>query len=174
MEELQDASIHHMTAKVIAAIKNTKSYEPIYKELQKLVCNPSVDTHDMRNTLEDAIKSAGLETEIRNIVYNLVRTRLSKTDDKNLANKQGAVGTTFKIQFIKFHVIEFRIIGVVFKSIPCCSYHFLLFDFIGKIFFYTLTFIIQIIMIHNTGRSRSTTTIELALGVLVVCSAREN
>ncbi|EDX03800.1 TBC1 domain family member 19 isoform X1 [Drosophila simulans] len=93
MEELQDASIHHMTAKVIAAIKNTKSYEPIYKELQKLVCNPSVDTHDMRNTLEDAIKSAGLETEIRNIVYNLVRTRLSRTDDKNLAIKQGAKPT---------------------------------------------------------------------------------
>lgn len=80
MEELQDASIHHMTAKVIAAIKNTKCYEPIYEELQRLVASPSVDKNDMRNTLEDAIKAAGLETEIRNMIYNLVRSRLEKLD----------------------------------------------------------------------------------------------
>lgn len=80
MEELQDASIHHMTAKVIAAIKNTKCYEPIYEELQRLVASPSVDKNDMRNTLEDAIKAAGLETEIRNMIYNLVRSRLEKLE----------------------------------------------------------------------------------------------
>lgn len=100
MEELQDASIHHMTAKVIAAIKNTKCYEPIYKELQRLVCNPSVDPHDMRNTLEDAIRGAGLETEIRNIVYNLVRSRLSKVDDKSLPNKQTSVGIGEHFKFL--------------------------------------------------------------------------
>ncbi|XP_030383303.1 TBC1 domain family member 19 [Scaptodrosophila lebanonensis] len=82
MEELQDASIHHSTAKVIAAIKNIKRYEPIYKELQRLVCTPNVDKNEMRATLETAIKTAGLETEIRNIIFNLVRTRLGKPQDK--------------------------------------------------------------------------------------------
>lgn len=80
MEELQDSSIHHMTAKLIAAIKNTKCYEPIYNELQRLVASPSVDKNDMRNTLEDAIKAAGLETEIRNMIFNLVRSRLKKIE----------------------------------------------------------------------------------------------
>lgn len=100
MEELQDASIHHMTAKVISAIKNTKCYEPLFKELQQLVCNPAVDTHDMRNTLEDAIKGAGLETEIRNIVYNLVRSRLTRPEEKTQASKQNTVGRPFS----KFHI----------------------------------------------------------------------
>ncbi|XP_022220895.1 TBC1 domain family member 19 [Drosophila obscura] len=80
MEELQDASIHHMTARVITAIKTAKCYEPVYKELQRLACSPNVDPIDMRNTLEEAIKGAGLETEIRNIVYNLVRSRLCKPE----------------------------------------------------------------------------------------------
>ncbi|KAH8241530.1 TBC1 domain family member 19 isoform X1 [Drosophila bipectinata] len=93
MEELQDASIHHMTAKVITAIKSTKCYEPLFKELQRLVCNPTVDTHDMRNTLEDAIKGAGLETEIRNIVYNLVRSRLTKSEEKAQTSKQNSKPT---------------------------------------------------------------------------------
>lgn len=101
MEELQDASIHHMTAKVISAIKNTKCYEPLFKELQRLVCNPAVDTHDMRNTLEDAIKGAGLETEIRNIVYNLVRSRLTRPDEKTQASKQNTVCRPFSI----FHTL---------------------------------------------------------------------
>lgn len=35
-----------------------------------------MDKHDLRNTLEDAIKSTGLETEIRNIVFHLVRNTL--------------------------------------------------------------------------------------------------
>lgn len=82
MEELKDASIHHMTAKVIAALKSSKCYEPIYEELQRLVASPNVDKNDMRNTLEDAIKSAGLETELRNMIYTLVRSRLEKLDGR--------------------------------------------------------------------------------------------
>lgn len=36
----------------------------------------------MRNTLEDAIKSTGLETEIRNVVFHLVRNTLSTEQQK--------------------------------------------------------------------------------------------
>lgn len=49
---------------------------------KKLVCSPDVDKVDMKRTLEQAIKSNGLETEIRNIVYHLLRAS-NKTDPKN-------------------------------------------------------------------------------------------
>ena len=42
---------------------------------QKLACSPSVDRNDMVNTLEDAIKNAGIETELRNIVFHMVRNK---------------------------------------------------------------------------------------------------
>lgn len=41
--------------------------------LQKLACSPDVDKDDMKRTLEEAIKSSGLDIEIRNIIYHLIR-----------------------------------------------------------------------------------------------------
>lgn len=52
------------------------------KKKQKLVCSPDVDKFDMKRTMEQAIKANGLETEIRNIVYHLLRAS-NKTDTKN-------------------------------------------------------------------------------------------
>lgn len=49
---------------------------------KKLVCSPDVDKVDMKRTLEQAIKTNGLETEIRNIVYHLLRAS-NKCDNKN-------------------------------------------------------------------------------------------
>lgn len=43
---------------------------------QKLACSPEVDKDDMKHTLEAAIKSNGLETEIRNVIYHLIRNSL--------------------------------------------------------------------------------------------------
>lgn len=34
MEELQDASIHHMAAKLLQSIQNQKYYEPLYQSVQ--------------------------------------------------------------------------------------------------------------------------------------------
>lgn len=50
--------------------------------LKKLVCSPDVDKIDMKRTLEQAIKANGLETEIRNITYHLLRAS-NKCDIKN-------------------------------------------------------------------------------------------
>lgn len=50
--------------------------------LQRLACSPEVDKDDMKSTLEVAIKANGLETEIRNMVYHLVR-RNGKGDPKS-------------------------------------------------------------------------------------------
>lgn len=46
-----------------------------------MVCSPSVDRNDMCNTLEEAIKNAGIETDIRNIIFHLVRSKL-KPEEK--------------------------------------------------------------------------------------------
>ncbi|XP_014089062.1 TBC1 domain family member 19 isoform X1 [Bactrocera oleae] len=85
MEELRDASIHHTAQKLAVAIKAMKNYDEIFKKVQILACSPGVDKNDLRNTLEDAIKSTGLETEIRNIVFHLVRNTLGtepKSEEK--------------------------------------------------------------------------------------------
>lgn len=49
---------------------------------KKLVCSPDVDKIDMKRTLEQAIKTNGLETDIRNIVFQLLRAS-NKCDTKN-------------------------------------------------------------------------------------------
>ncbi|XP_053695784.1 TBC1 domain family member 19 [Sabethes cyaneus] len=81
MEELKDASIHHTALKLAEDIKAMKIYGSLYKMVQKLACSPEVDKDDMRHTLEAAIKSNGLETEIRNVIYHLIRNSL-KADSK--------------------------------------------------------------------------------------------
>ncbi|XP_055376064.1 TBC1 domain family member 19 [Condylostylus longicornis] len=73
MEELKDVSIHHTAIKLAGELKSMKMYESLYKTVQKIVCKPNVDKYDMKNTLEEAIKSSGLEIEIRNLVYHLIR-----------------------------------------------------------------------------------------------------
>lgn len=48
---------------------------------QKLACSPEVCKDDMKHTLEQAMKKNGLETEIRNIVFHLIRNSI-KSDTK--------------------------------------------------------------------------------------------
>ncbi|XP_055639366.1 TBC1 domain family member 19 isoform X2 [Toxorhynchites rutilus septentrionalis] len=76
MEELKDTSIHHTALKLSEDIKAMKIYGSLYKMVQKLACSPEVDKDDMKHTLEAAIKSNGLETEIRNVIYHLIRNSL--------------------------------------------------------------------------------------------------
>ncbi|KAL9923132.1 TBC1 domain family member 19 isoform X1 [Glossina fuscipes] len=76
MEELKDTSIHKMASKLINAIKSLNDYTDLFKNVQKLACNPNVDKNDMRQSLEEAIRESGLETEIRNLIFQLIRTNL--------------------------------------------------------------------------------------------------
>ncbi|XP_055591767.1 TBC1 domain family member 19-like isoform X2 [Uranotaenia lowii] len=82
MEELKDASIHHTALKLTEDIKAMKIYGSLYKTVQKLACSPEVDKDDMKHTLEEAIKANGLETEIRNIIFHLIRNTV-KSDTKS-------------------------------------------------------------------------------------------
>lgn len=74
MDELKDTSIHHTALKLTADIQTMQVYGNLYKMVQKLACSPDVDKDDMKSTLQTAIKNTGLETEIRNIVYHLIRS----------------------------------------------------------------------------------------------------
>lgn len=76
MQELKDASIHHTALKLANDIQTMKVYENLYKMVQKLACSPDVDKDDMKTTLEAAIKNTGLEIEIRNIIYHLIRSSI--------------------------------------------------------------------------------------------------
>lgn len=87
MEELKDASIHHTALKLTNDIQTQKVYGNLYKMVQKLACSPEVDKDDMRTTLEAAIKSTGLEIEIRNIIYHLIRSSI-KPDCHHYHNQQ--------------------------------------------------------------------------------------
>jgi hypothetical protein len=57
------------------------SYSFYCLNLQKLACSPEVCKDDMKTTLEQAMKKHGLETEIRNIVFHLIRNSI-KNDIK--------------------------------------------------------------------------------------------
>lgn len=80
MDELKDASIHHTAIKLAQDIKSMRVYENLYRMVQKLACSPAVDKDDMRTTLEAAIKGTGLEIEIRNIIYHLIRSSIRPAD----------------------------------------------------------------------------------------------
>lgn len=74
MEELKDTSIHHTALKLTNEIQGMKEYGHLYKIVQKLACSPDVDKDDMKTTLETIINATGLEIEIRNIIYHLIRS----------------------------------------------------------------------------------------------------
>lgn len=76
MEELKDASIHHTALKLTTDLQTMQVYGNLYKMVQKLACSPEVDKDDMKTTLEAAIKNTGLEIEIRNIIYHLIRSSI--------------------------------------------------------------------------------------------------
>lgn len=95
MEELRDSSIHHTALKFCEDVKQMKIYNNLYKTVQvdihtlsirkchskimffqKLACSPDVCKEDMKQTLEQAMKKHGIETEIRNIVFHLIRSSI--------------------------------------------------------------------------------------------------
>ncbi|XP_050077496.1 TBC1 domain family member 19 [Anopheles maculipalpis] len=81
MEELKDTSIHHTALRLAEDVKTMKLYGNLYKMVQKLSCSPEVDKDDMKQTLESAIKANGLEIEIRNVIYHLIRNTV-KSDTR--------------------------------------------------------------------------------------------
>ncbi|KAL0276146.1 UNVERIFIED_CONTAM: hypothetical protein PYX00_003780 [Menopon gallinae] len=74
MEDMKDRSIHQTAQKITYDIRNMSAYKNFYTDLQKLVSSPSVKKSDFRNSLLEALKRTGMETELRNSVFHWVRS----------------------------------------------------------------------------------------------------
>lgn len=73
---------------------------------KKLVCSPDVDKDDMKRTLEIAIKSSGLETDIRNVVFHLLRgSGATKCEPKTLSQCVSDLGICITFERIYCHEI---------------------------------------------------------------------
>ncbi|XP_014485954.1 PREDICTED: TBC1 domain family member 19 isoform X2 [Dinoponera quadriceps] len=71
--ELLDKTARKLTDEM----QNMSNYKALYNEIQKLVASPAVNKEDFKNSLVTALKSNGVETEIRNTVFHWIRSQSS-------------------------------------------------------------------------------------------------
>ncbi|OAD58962.1 TBC1 domain family member 19 [Eufriesea mexicana] len=75
MEESKKAFLIKSAEKLTEQIQSMANYKSLYTEIQKLVASTAVKREDFKDTLLDALKSNGLETEIRNTVFHWARSQ---------------------------------------------------------------------------------------------------
>ncbi|XP_043509246.1 TBC1 domain family member 19 [Frieseomelitta varia] len=68
-------SLQKSAERLTEEIQSMANYKNLYTEIQKLVASTAVKREDFKNTLLEALKSNGLETEIRNTVFHWVRSQ---------------------------------------------------------------------------------------------------
>ncbi|XP_076761756.1 TBC1 domain family member 19 [Xylocopa sonorina] len=73
--ECKDISLKKSAKKLTEEIQSMANYKNLYTEIQRLVTTTAIKREDFKNTLMDALKSNGLETEIRNTVFHWVRSQ---------------------------------------------------------------------------------------------------
>ncbi|XP_071871913.1 TBC1 domain family member 19 [Bombus fervidus] len=74
-ENSKKTSLQRSAEKLTEEIQSMANYKSLYAEIQKLVASTAVKREDFKNTLLEALKSNGLETEIRNTVFHWVRSQ---------------------------------------------------------------------------------------------------
>ncbi|KAK1130585.1 hypothetical protein K0M31_018710 [Melipona bicolor] len=75
IEESRKISLQKSAERLTEEIQSMANYKNLYTEIQKLVASTAVKREDFKNTLLEALKSNGLETEIRNTVFHWVRSQ---------------------------------------------------------------------------------------------------
>ncbi|OXU19923.1 hypothetical protein TSAR_005825 [Trichomalopsis sarcophagae] len=74
------SELHKTAKKLTEDIQNMANYKNLYNEIQRLVASSAVKKEDFKNTLFEALKTEGLETELRNTVFHWSRSqRLSES-----------------------------------------------------------------------------------------------
>ncbi|CAH1389958.1 unnamed protein product [Nezara viridula] len=73
MADLKD-SIHATTEKLTSDLKKMTMYKTFYEDLQKLVSKSAVKNTNFKNTLLEAMKMNGMENELRNTIFQWVRS----------------------------------------------------------------------------------------------------
>ncbi|XP_046668556.1 TBC1 domain family member 19 isoform X1 [Homalodisca vitripennis] len=74
MDDMKDKSIHLSVEKLSEEIQNMKIYKDFYTDLQKLAASTSVKEDNFKETLLEAMKESGMETELRNTVFHWMRS----------------------------------------------------------------------------------------------------
>ncbi|XP_076230802.1 TBC1 domain family member 19 [Calliopsis andreniformis] len=84
-EDSADTSFKKSVERLTEEIQSMANYKSLYTEIQKLVASTAVKREDFKNTLIDALKNNGLETEIRNTVFHWARSQgsLTATSEKS-------------------------------------------------------------------------------------------
>ncbi|XP_043486314.1 TBC1 domain family member 19 isoform X2 [Polistes fuscatus] len=75
MEESKENFIEKSAERLTKNVQNMANYRSLYNEIQRLVASTVVKKDDFKNTLIDALKVNGLETELRNTVFHWVRSQ---------------------------------------------------------------------------------------------------
>ncbi|XP_015514833.1 TBC1 domain family member 19 isoform X1 [Neodiprion pinetum] len=75
MESTKEIELQKTANKLTDDIQSMTNYKNLYNEIQRLVASRAVRKEDFKNTLVDALKSNGLETELRNTVFHWARTQ---------------------------------------------------------------------------------------------------
>ncbi|XP_078040185.1 TBC1 domain family member 19 isoform X3 [Augochlora pura] len=76
-EDCEDIVQKKAAERLTEEIQSMANYKSLYVEIQKLVASTAVKRGDFKNTLMEALKSNGLETEIRNTVFHWTRSQSS-------------------------------------------------------------------------------------------------
>ncbi|XP_015593518.1 TBC1 domain family member 19 isoform X2 [Cephus cinctus] len=71
MADSKESAANKAALKLTNDIRNMTNYKNFYNQVQRLVASPVVKREDFKNTLIDALKNNGLETELRNTVFHL-------------------------------------------------------------------------------------------------------
>lgn len=79
MEGITIDSIHTTALKLAEEIKSLSIYKSFYSDVQKLVSAPDVKKEDFKQTLQQAMKEKGLDTKLRNTVFQWVRSQTKST-----------------------------------------------------------------------------------------------
>ncbi|XP_014232590.1 TBC1 domain family member 19 [Trichogramma pretiosum] len=85
----QAQQLQGMAEKLSLEIQGMSNYKQLYSEIQRIVASSAVKKDDFKNTLFEALKREGLETELRNTVFHWMRSQ-RLDEPKEQANVYGA------------------------------------------------------------------------------------
>ncbi|XP_035728237.1 TBC1 domain family member 19-like [Vespa mandarinia] len=75
MEKSKENFLEKSAEKLTKNVQNMANYRSLYNEIQRLVASTVVKKNDFENTLIDALKVNGLETQLRNTVFHWARSQ---------------------------------------------------------------------------------------------------
>ncbi|XP_043284547.1 TBC1 domain family member 19 isoform X2 [Venturia canescens] len=98
MDKSTEKELEKAAQKLTDDIRNMGNYKNIYSEIQKITASSSVRMDNFKSTLVDALKTNGLETEIRNSVFHWARSQGSLAPRPEVARNEADLSYLRKAQ----------------------------------------------------------------------------